>query len=79
VLGRDGLPAHCVLLYSYSDVAKTQLFIDQKEGDEKRVAIEHLNAIVRYAEDERICRRKPLAQLFRRIIRSRELLQLRQL
>jgi len=62
--GRDGLPAHCVLLYSYGDVAKLTYFIDQKEGDEKRVAIEHLNAIVRYAEDERNCRRKPLLNYF---------------
>jgi ATP-dependent DNA helicase RecQ len=62
--GRDGLPAHCLLLYSYSDAAKLNYFIDQKEGSEKRVAIEHLNAIVRYAEDERICRRKPLLNYF---------------
>ncbi len=62
--GRDGLSAHCLLLYSYSDVAKINYFIDQKEGNEKRVAIEHLNAIVRYAEDERICRRKPLLNYF---------------
>lgn len=62
--GRDGLPAHCVLLYSYADVAKLNYFIDQKEGDEKRVAIEHLNSIVRYAEDEHNCRRKPLLNYF---------------
>ena len=62
--GRDGLPAHCLLLYSYADVAKLNYFIDQKEGNEKRVSIEHLNAIVRYAEDERICRRKPLLNYF---------------
>ena len=62
--GRDGLPAHCLLLYSYSDVAKINYFIDQKEGNEKRVAIQHLDAMVRYAEDERICRRKPLLHYF---------------
>ena len=62
--GRDGLPAHCLLLYSYSDVAKINYFIDQKSGNEKRVAIQHLDAIVRYAEDERICRRKPLLTYF---------------
>ncbi len=62
--GRDGLPAQCTLLYSYADVAKLNYFIDQKEGDEKRVAIEHLNAIVRFAEDERNCRRKPLLNYF---------------
>ena len=62
--GRDGLPAHCLLLYSYSDVAKINYFINQKEDIEKRVAIQHLDAIVRYAEDERICRRKPLLNYF---------------
>jgi ATP-dependent DNA helicase RecQ len=62
--GRDGLPAHCLLLYSYSDVAKLTYFIDQKTGTEKRVAMEHLNAIVRYAEDEMACRRKPLLNYF---------------
>ena len=62
--GRDGLPAHCLLLYSYADIAKLNYFIDQKEGSEKRVAIQHLDAIVRYAEDERICRRKPLLNYF---------------
>jgi ATP-dependent DNA helicase RecQ len=62
--GRDGLPAHCTLLFSYSDVAKINYFIDQKEGDEKRVAIGHLDAIVRFAEDEMTCRRKPLLNYF---------------
>jgi ATP-dependent DNA helicase RecQ len=62
--GRDGLPAHCLLLFSYSDVAKLNYFIDQKEGSEKRVAIQHLDAIVRYAEDERSCRRKRLLHYF---------------
>ena len=62
--GRDGLPAHCLLLYSYADVAKINYFIDQKEGEERRVAIQHLNAIVGYAEDERTCRRRPLLNYF---------------
>src|SRR5512139_60708 len=62
--GRDGLPAHCTLLYSYSDVAKLNYFIDQKDGTEKRVAIQHLDAIVRYAEDETTCRRRPLLNYF---------------
>jgi ATP-dependent DNA helicase RecQ len=62
--GRDGLPAHCLLLYSYSDVAKINYFIDQKEVNEKRVAIQHLDAVVHYAEDERTCRRKPLLNYF---------------
>ena len=62
--GRDGLPAHCMLLYNYSDVAKLRYFINQKEGDERQIASEHLDAIVRYAEDEINCRRKPLLTYF---------------
>jgi ATP-dependent DNA helicase RecQ len=62
--GRDGLPAHCLLLYSYSDVAKQRYFIDQKEGTERIAAIQHLDAMVKYAEDELTCRRKPLLAYF---------------
>jgi ATP-dependent DNA helicase RecQ len=62
--GRDGLPAHCLLLYSYADVAKLNYFNKQKEGEERRVASQHLNAIVKYAEDETNCRRKPLLSYF---------------
>jgi ATP-dependent DNA helicase RecQ len=62
--GRDDLPAHCLLLYGYGDVAKLRYFIDQKEGDERQVAVRHLDAIVRYAEDGFNCRRKPLLAYF---------------
>jgi ATP-dependent DNA helicase RecQ len=62
--GRDGLAAHCLLLYSYADVAKLRYFIDQKQGDERNVAQQHMNAMVRYAEDDRQCRRKPLLSYF---------------
>jgi len=62
--GRDGLPAHCLLLYSYGDVAKQRYFIDQKQGDERRAAQQQLDAITRYAEDWLSCRRKPLLAYF---------------
>lgn len=62
--GRDGLPAHCLLLYSYADIAKQRYFIDQKTGAEHTVATQHLDAIARYAEDIRQCRRKPLLAYF---------------
>jgi ATP-dependent DNA helicase RecQ len=62
--GRDGLPAHCLLLYSYSDVAKLRYFINQKDGNERQVAMQHLDAMVRFAEDEMTCRRKPLLNYF---------------
>ncbi|NCD33181.1 MAG: DNA helicase RecQ [Spartobacteria bacterium] len=62
--GRDGLPSHCLLLYSYADANKIRYFIREKQGKERQAATEHLNAIVRYAEDERNCRRIPLLKYF---------------
>lgn len=63
--GRDGLPAHCLLLYSYADVNKLRYFIRQKEQSDERLAAEqHLRAIVRYAEEKRICRRRTLLAYF---------------
>lgn len=61
--GRDGLPAHCLLLYSYGDIQKLKYFIDQKDGLERQVAYEHLNALTRYADSD-ICRRVPLLSYF---------------
>lgn len=61
--GRDGLPAHCLLLYSYSDVAKLRYFINQKTEDERQVAYLHLNALTNYA-DSPTCRRVPLLAYF---------------
>lgn len=61
--GRDGLPAHCLLLYSYSDVAKLRYFINQKSENERQVAYAHLNAITGYAESH-VCRRIPLLEYF---------------
>ncbi len=61
--GRDGLPAHCLLLFSYGDAQKLKFFIDEKEEPERTVAYEHLNALIRYAESD-VCRRKPLLAYF---------------
>lgn len=61
--GRDGLQADCLLLYSYSDKQKIQYFINQKEGEEKKVAEKHLQALIDYMEYDG-CRRKPLLNYF---------------
>jgi ATP-dependent DNA helicase RecQ len=61
--GWDGLPAHCLLLYSYGDVHKQKHFIDEKQGDEREAAYQHLNALTRYAESD-VCRRVPLLSYF---------------
>lgn len=61
--GRDGLPAHCLLLFSYADIQKIKYFVNQKEEPERQVAKLHLNAMLRYAESY-VCRRIPLLTYF---------------
>ena len=62
--GRDGLPSQCLLLFSAGDAAKIKYFIDQKEdAAQKRVAQNHLNTIMAYAQS-RQCRRIPLITYF---------------
>ena len=61
--GRDGLPSHCLLLYSYSDVAKLRYFINQKTESERQIANQHLAALIDYAESD-TCRRVPLLAYF---------------
>ncbi|NOX64582.1 MAG: RecQ family ATP-dependent DNA helicase, partial [Chlorobi bacterium] len=61
--GRDGLRAHCLLLFGYGDISKINYFIDQKEEKERRIAKIHLDALIRYAETYN-CRRIPLLNYF---------------
>ncbi len=62
--GRDGLPSHCLLLFSAGDGAKIRWFIDQKSDPaQKKVAINHLNTIMAYAQTPD-CRRIPLITYF---------------
>ncbi|MFK0572390.1 DNA helicase RecQ [Endozoicomonas sp.] len=61
--GRDGLPAHCQFLFGYGDIQKVKFFINQKSESEQRVANQHLNALIGFAEAED-CRRTPLLHYF---------------
>ncbi len=61
--GRDGLRADCLLLFSYSDTQKIRYFINQKEGEEKKIAEQHLNDLLGFLETGE-CRRKPLMNYF---------------
>lgn len=61
--GRDGLPAHCRLLFSASDIVKICYFINEKPPHEQRIANAHLQALVGYAETAH-CRRRPLLAYF---------------
>ncbi|HEY9088889.1 MAG TPA: DNA helicase RecQ [Anaerolineaceae bacterium] len=62
--GRDGLNAHCLLLFNYGDTKKQEFFLAQKDPQERRVAQQHLDALVDYADNHRTCRRMPLLQYF---------------
>ncbi|MBN1559147.1 DNA helicase RecQ [candidate division KSB1 bacterium] len=62
--GRDGLRADCLLLFSYADQQKIRYFIDQKQdAHERRNALDHLEALIRYAESD-ACRRAPILTYF---------------
>ena len=61
--GRDGLPSHCLLLFSASDVVKQNRFIEEKSEREQRIAHEQLRAMIHYAET-RECRRATLLKYF---------------
>lgn len=62
--GRDGLPAQCVLLYSYADTNKVDFMINQKEGKERALAKKMLDGMVQYAENDRTCRRSLILGYF---------------
>jgi ATP-dependent DNA helicase RecQ len=62
--GRDGAPAHCLLLFGFGDIPKMRAFIDRMEDETERThALRCLNDMVglatRYA-----CRRKQLLNYF---------------
>ncbi|MDO9559955.1 MAG: DNA helicase RecQ [Syntrophales bacterium] len=61
--GRDGLPAHCLLLFGYGDIRNVQYFITQKTEQEQKVANILLSALIGFAETD-LCRRIPLLQYF---------------
>jgi ATP-dependent DNA helicase RecQ len=61
--GRDGLPAHCMLLFSYADIHKITHFINKRNAQEKRIAHIHFNAFLRFVETDD-CRRIPLLNYF---------------
>jgi len=61
--GRDGLRAHCLLLFSYGDIRKIKYFINRKDENEQRIANIHLNALLQFIETD-MCRRRPLLTYF---------------
>ncbi|MDZ7808246.1 MAG: DNA helicase RecQ [Gracilimonas sp.] len=61
--GRDGLQSDCLFLFSYGDAGKIRYFINQKTGEEQRVAEEHLQKLMDYVEAHQ-CRRIKLLGYF---------------
>jgi hypothetical protein len=62
--GRDGEPAHCLLLFKMGDAAKIRYFINKiDDSQEKRKASERLGAMVRFATGQ-YCRRRLLLNYF---------------
>jgi ATP-dependent DNA helicase RecQ len=50
--GRDGLSAHCLLLFGYGDLQRIQYFIEQKAEQEQRVANILLSQLLGFAETD---------------------------
>ncbi|MBI2264691.1 MAG: DNA helicase RecQ [Armatimonadetes bacterium] len=62
--GRDGEPAHCLLLFSRGDIPKVRYFIDEIEDEaERAVALEKMYQMIGYASHN-VCRRKQLLGFF---------------
>ncbi|EFC45808.1 predicted protein, partial [Naegleria gruberi] len=53
--GRDGLPSHCILFYSYADKARQQKFLENENTNKS--GYENINKIVSYCENDCECRR----------------------
>lgn len=62
--GRDGDPAHCVLLFGYGDIPKIRHFFDEMEDEaERRRAERCLQEVIRFASTH-ACRRRGLLGYF---------------
>lgn len=61
--GRDGLQSDCLLLFSYTDIAKFKYLLKKKEDNERQIAEKQIDALVEYLEYQN-CRRNPLLKYF---------------
>ena len=68
--GRDGLPAQCILFFSYGDRAKVEYLIAQKPDEqEQAIARYQLQQAVAYSESS-TCRRRVLLAYFGETLRD---------
>ncbi len=61
--GRDGLPSHCLALFSYKDIEKLEKLMRDKPVAEREVGGQHVMEVVGYAETAS-CRRKFVLHYF---------------
>lgn len=62
--GRDGAPAHCLLLFGRSDIPRIRHFIDQVTDQQEHLRLRGaLDAIVEYAQSP-VCRRRAILSYF---------------
>ncbi len=62
--GRDGEPAHCMLLYRSSDIPKIRFFVNQiADEHERKVASRQLDEMIKFASVN-ACRRRQLLGYF---------------
>ncbi|MDC1068426.1 DNA helicase RecQ [Candidatus Kapabacteria bacterium] len=61
--GRDGLRSECLLLFSYTDIAKFKYLLKKKEEKERNIAEKQIDSLVEYLEYQN-CRRGPLLKYF---------------
>ncbi len=62
--GRDGLPAQCIIFFSYGDRFKVEYLVGQKTSEQEQfVALQQLQQMVAYCESH-ICRRRVLLAYF---------------
>ena len=64
--GRDANPAHCILYYSYSDMARLRRMIKREDlrYEQEKVHVDNLLRMVQYCENETDCRRVQLLEYF---------------
>ncbi|MEO8973154.1 MAG: DNA helicase RecQ [Ktedonobacteraceae bacterium] len=62
--GRDGLPAQCIIFFSYGDRFKVEYLVGQKTSEQEQfVALQQLQQMMAYCESN-ICRRRVLLAYF---------------
>jgi ATP-dependent DNA helicase RecQ len=62
--GRDGLPAHCLLLLNHGDATRIRTVLEKKEGEDRDIALKQLQNMINLADNIRDCRRKGILEHF---------------